>query len=226
MLVGTVQRRSNLDGCALHFHRVGIQTPGLLMRAQRRHVGNRTHPADIQLGGNFAKSLIRLRVLRQRDQCAAMPKDPSLLVGDGANGRAQPLSVVQRNVGHDGEQRVNDVGGVEPSAHTYFENGHIDLTLGKVEEGHGGQRLKVAGQLCQGQRLAFAAGQHQLLRAIHHTEVEPRKIRVGNLGAVHANALVGPHQVRRGVEPGAQTGGLQNGSERGRGGALAIGSCN
>jgi hypothetical protein len=138
-------------------------------------------------------------MLRQRDHGSTGAKDSSLFARDGRDGGAKPFHVVKRNVGDDGEQRVDDVGSVEASSHTHLENGDVDFVFGKIEEGQGGEDLKVAGELRK------LAAKKQLLTSIVHAEVEAGEVLVGNVLIANADAFIGTLEVGRGVEAGVRT---------------------
>lgn len=62
---------------------------------------------------------------------------------------AEEHGVVERDIGDDREARRNDVGAVEPSSQTHFDDGNVDFPIGKVLERHG------CGQLEEGWRKGF-----------------------------------------------------------------------
>src|ERR1039458_8814586 len=53
-------------------------------------------------------------------------QDYRLFAGDLGDRVAQVFLVVERDVGEDGEQRIDDVGGVEPAAHADFQDGVLN----------------------------------------------------------------------------------------------------
>ena len=182
------------------------------------HIGNGADAADVELGGHFAEDLVGFGMLRQGDQRAAWAQDAGFFAGNGGDGGAEPLGVVEGDVGDDGEERIDDVGGVEAAAHADFEDSDLDFGLGKVEKGHGGQDFEEAGEL---RSLPSATS---CLRGIVDAEVDGGEGIVGDFGAIDADALVGAREMRRGVEAGAQAGGGQDrGEGRGRG-AFAVGA--
>ena len=63
---------------------------------------------------------------------------------------------------------------------------------------------------------------HQLLRNPVHFTMQRRKIIVTDLFAVHPDALVDPHQMRRGIQPRLQSRSPQDRSQRSRRRALSI----
>ena len=82
------------------------------------------------------------------------------------------MSVIDR------EQRIDDIGRVQPPAHAHFQHRHLHLRLGKVEQRLRRQNLEEAGKLRQ------RAVQHQLLRRIVHAKIEAGKGVVANLRAI------------------------------------------
>ncbi len=78
-------------------------------------------------------------MLWQRNHGSAVAEDPSLLARDGRDGWAKPLRVVKRNIGDDGDERIDDVGSIEAAAHAHFENRDVDFVLGEMEEGQRGE---------------------------------------------------------------------------------------
>ena len=82
--------------------------------------------AEVQVGGSFADGLIRLGVLGQGDKGAVGAKDAGLFAGDLCDGVAEIVLVVERDVGDDREQRVDDVGGVQAAAEADLQDGDVD----------------------------------------------------------------------------------------------------
>ena len=157
-------------------------------------------------------------MLRERNQDSVAAQNARLFAGNGGDGAAQPFGVVERDVGDDGKKRVDDIGGVETSAHAHFEHGDIDMRLGEVKQRLGGEDLKKTGKLGK----AFV--ENQLLRCIVDVEIKPRKDLVVDFDAIKANALIHAGQVGRGVKAGAQTGGGEDGGQRCCSGAFAVGA--
>ncbi len=103
--------------------------------------------ADFEFGGDFADDLVGFGVLREGDERAVRAEDAGFLAGDVGDGGAEVVHVVERDVGDDAELGRDDVGGVEAAAEAYFEDGDVDLLFGEVEEGDGGEGLKIAGRV-------------------------------------------------------------------------------
>ena len=103
-----------------------------------------------------------------------------------------------------------------------------------MQEGHRGDGLKEAGRSRQ---KTFG---DEPLRCVYDGFEVPAEVIVGDKGVFHADlrdlmgdlrrtrenpdSLVDAHQVRRGVEAGAQAGGGEDAGESGGGGAFAIGA--
>ncbi len=142
---------------------------------------------------------------------------------------AQPLGVVERDVGDDGKHRLDDVGRIQASAEADFEHRDIDFFGGKLQKSHRGDGLEEAGGTGQ------AAFGDQFFRRVDDGFEPLAEIVVGNQGVgnlmggircsrQYLHALVHAHQVRRRIEAGAQAGGAEDRSERGGGRALAVGA--
>ncbi len=178
----------------------------------------RIHRAHIEAGSDLAENLVGFRVLRQGNQRSAGAENAGFFARDGGDGRAQPLGVVERNIGNHGEQRIDDVGCVQPAAHPHFKHRNLRAAFGKVQKCLRSQNLKVAGQLRQ------PAVEDQLVGCVVDAKEEGGEGVVVDLDAVKSDALVGALQMRRGIEAGAHSGGGKNRGQRGRRRAFAVGS--
>ena len=174
--------------------------------------------AEVEGGGGFADGLVGLGVLGEGDEGAVGAEDAGLFAGDGGDGGAEVLLVVERDVGKDGEDWLDDVGGVKTAAEAYFEDGNVDLLLSEIEEGDGGKDLEVAGWV---RELSFSdeAGGGGV-----RLEIEAGEVFVVDLEAVDLDALVEADKVGRGVEGGAVARGGEDAGEGGGGGTFAVGS--
>jgi len=227
VLVRAGERRGEQDRGIEDFNRICAGGRGLGVGAGQRgagieagHVRNGADGADFKRYGDFTDGVVGLGVLGESHEGAVGAKDAGLLAGDGAERGAEPLSVVERNVRNDGDEWIDDIGGVEAAAHADFENSEINVLLRKVQEGHGGKGLKETGQ-----RLELLV-EDELLACVMDAEVEACKVVVGDLRASDADTLIGADEVRRRIEAGAEARGCGNGGERGRGGAFAVGAGN
>ncbi len=132
--------------------------------------------------------------------------------------------MVEGDVGDDGEERVDDVGGVETTAETNFEDGYLYRFFSRfaisceVLEGQGGEDFEEAGWMGE------IAGFDEEAGGLVDLEVEAGEVFVGDLGAVDLDAFVDTDEVGRGVEAGAVAGGGENAGQGRGGGAFAVGS--
>ena len=162
------------------------------------HVRGGVDAPDLQFRGDFADGLVGFRMLGEGDQGAAGTEDAGFFAGDEADGRAEPLLVIERDVGDDGEDGGDDVGGVETASHAYFEDGEIDAGFREVNEGEGGEEFEVAGEGGEG------GVEDELPGGRVDAEIEAGEVFVGDVAAVELDALVDAVEVRRGVEANAQ----------------------
>ena len=124
--------------------------------------------------------------------------------------------MVHADARHDGNGREEDVGGVEPAAHADLGDGELHALAGEPERAERGRRLEEGG-------FGEPARDEPRRRRLDLVEEREEGV-VGNLGAVDAKALGESHQVRRGVEPGAEAGRAEDRGEHRRDGALAVGA--
>ena len=143
-------------------------------------------------------------MLRQRNHDSAGAQDAGLLPRDRGYRRAQPFRVVEGDIGNHREQRVHAVGRVQPASHSRFQHRNLSAFLLKIGECLRGQYFKVA------RHVRKPAIPHQFLRRVMDAKVEPCKGIVGDLEIIQPDALVGPRQMRRRVQAGAQPGGRQD----------------
>jgi len=107
---------------------------------------------EVEGGGGFADGLVGFGVLGESDEGAVGAEDSGLFAGDLGDGVAEVVLVVEGNVSDDGEDGLDDVGGVEAAAETYFEDGDVYFLLCVVEEAEGGEDLEEAGGGAGGRR--------------------------------------------------------------------------
>ena len=72
----------------------------------------------------------------------ALLEDAGLFSGDFPDGVAEQLAVVQADIGHDAQVRFQDIGAVEPAAEPRFDDGRIDVFVGKPLETETGGNLE------------------------------------------------------------------------------------
>ena len=137
----------------------------------RGHVGNCAHSKHGESGGDFANHLVGFGVLGQSDQRAAAAENTGLFTGDFADGIAKPLHVIERDVGDDRKQRIDDIGRIEPSTQAHFKNRDFNGWFGEAQKCHRGKGLEETGRLRQ---LLFF---HQLLPGGADAEKEPGEVR-------------------------------------------------
>src|SRR5882762_1825167 len=112
---------------------------------------------------------------------------------------AEKVFVVKIDTGDHGDPRGDDVGGIETSAKAGFEDRELHSGLRKMQKGYRGDALEKRGMSAE-----RAVGQQFFDFLVNERKV-CRKLGVGNLFAVHANALVDTFQMRRSVKAGAIT---------------------
>ena len=88
-------------------------------------------------------------MLGQGDGGDAGAEDAGFFAAISAMVSPRILLVIEIDVGDDGEDGFDDVGGVKAAAHADFEDGDFDAGGGEEVEGHGGHGLKEAGQVGQ-----------------------------------------------------------------------------
>ncbi len=222
MLAG--ERRVYVDDLAIDGEGVliapGVWSVGIL-RGARGGAGRKAacgvDAADVEVDGDLADCGVGFRMLRECDEDAIGAQDAGFFGGDGAEGVAEEFDVVEADVGDDGDERLDDVGGVEAAAESDFEDGDVDVLLGVEAEGDGGEELEEAGRVGE-----FAGGDEFGGAGVDERE-EAGEVVVGNLGELgrcaggDANALGGAEQMRRGVEAGFEARGVEDGGERGGG---------
>ena len=118
------------------------------------------------------------------------------------------LLVIERDVGNHTEAWFDDVGRVQPPAHTYFQHGHLDFVLREIFECDGGEHLEKTWMPWQ---LAFL--DQALCCSRYYTVQKVKSSSLISFG-VDTDAFVDPHQMRRGVEAGPQARSPQNGGKR------------
>jgi hypothetical protein len=83
------------------------------------------------------------RPARPGDGDVAALDDGRLLSGDGLDGRAEAIGVVEVDVGDHGHAAVPGMGRVEPPADPDLDEGDVDLGLGEVAKDHRRQELEI-----------------------------------------------------------------------------------
>ena len=137
--------------------------------------------------------------------------DAGLLAGYLLQRVAEKLRVVEAYIGDNGEERRDDVGAVQASTHTYFDDGDVDFFAGEVVEGEADGHFEE-------REVEVGEKMH-----VGFDEINDRLLR--NHLAVDAYALAEIYEVRRGVEAHLVAGLLKNGGQEVGDGALAVGAC-
>ena len=186
-------------------------------RAMRPHREHRGMENRLPLQTDRPEHRVHRRVLGQDHHMAAGLDDPRLLPGDLGKGISQGLHVVHADGGDDRQVRaVDDVGGVQPSAQPHLQHYQIGGLLPEPEKGHGADQLELRGQV-------QAVPLHLLHRVPDGTGVTAQVL-FGDLPVPDADALGEPLQIGRGVKPHTEARLLEDGAEKGCGGALSVGS--
>lgn len=123
---------------------------------------------------------------------------------------AQQGHVVESDVGDDAHDRDDEVGGVQPSAQSRFDDGDLDVALVEVVEGEGRGHLEER--------------ESELLHAVVVFVHEVHDFLLGDHLSVHEDPFAEIAQVRRGVEPRAVARLLEYRGEHVRHGAFAVGA--
>ena len=131
------------------------------------------------------------------------------------HGITQILCMIQRDSGNDAEQRsVENIGGVQPSAHTAFDNCHINLFPSEILKPYGCYKLEL------GRRIRHSVGK--------------RSYGIGNVGEhviryhfpADAHSLTEKFDIRRCEHTGTIPRGAQNAVQHCAERALSVGSGN
>ena len=135
--------------------------------------------------------------------------DAGFLCGDLVQCIAQELHVVHADVGDDAELGDDDVGAVQATAQSDFDDGDVDLLFGKVVEGHRCRQFK-EGRMERFEERTF------LLDKTNDFFLRYRF-------PVDADAFPEVNQVGGGVKSGLVAGALQDGCQCVGAGTFAIG---
>ncbi|KEP73304.1 hypothetical protein HR12_14440 [Microbacterium sp. SUBG005] len=57
------------------------------------------------------------------------PENTGLLTANALAVRAQPVGVIQRDAGDDGDIRIHHIGGIQTPAQPHFQDHHVQLRL-------------------------------------------------------------------------------------------------
>ena len=137
--------------------------------------------------------------------------DAGFLTGDLCKRVAQELRVIQTDIRDDGEDGSEDVGAVEPSSESHFNDCNIYLLRYKIGKSHGGHGLEERG-LCLVKKCAVC------LNKLRH-------FALGNRYSVDADPFGEGDEMRAGVQPHFVTRGLQHSGDEMGCRALSVGAC-
>jgi len=182
-------------------HRCGVRTGCPIFaagRTHRRHIWHCVHRPRSQVQNRVSDHIVGLRLLGQRHHHSSGTYNPRLFRRDLSHCVAQKFLMVERDIGDDTESRLHHIGRIQPPAHADLEHRNSHFPARKVLKGDRGQHLEKAGMPRQ---FAFT---HQAIGGAVDQIVHQGKIAVADLFSVDLYTLVDPHQVGRGVEPGAQ----------------------
>ena len=145
-------------------------------------------------------------------QVAALD-DGRLLPGDLRDRVAEPVHVVEVDVGHDRHAAVPDVGRIEPAAETDLDQRDVRTDLGEAREDDGGQQLELG-------RVAVPAGDP--VRDGQHPPDEPGEVVRGDRLPVDLDPLAVRDEVRLRGGPDPMTGRPERRLGQGEDAALAV----
>ena len=189
-------------------------------RRNRRNIRNRAHRLRIKLQNRIANHIIRRRLLRKRNHNAFPPDNSRLLPSNLRDSIPQKLLVIERDVGNHAEPRLDDVGCIQTTSHSDFQNRNVNRDAGEVLKGNRRKHLEEARMPRQ------IAIRNQPLRSAIDQIMQTGKVIIQDRLAIHPNALVDPHQMRRSVKPSPQSGSPQNRGQSRRRRAFPVGPSN
>ena len=156
------------------------------------------------LGGKMLDHVAGIRRQHAADDRPAGFENAGLLEGNPGKRITEDFRVVETDAGDDREERLADVGGVEPSAEAHFDHGEIDAAAHEVQE------AKSSGQLEKGRLQRVGKG-------VANLGEQGREFVARNRHAVDLDPFFDGAQVGRGEQAGAISGGPQSAGEHGRG---------
>ena len=140
--------------------------------------------------------------------------DAGLFGGDLCPGMAEPLLVIELDIGDDAGERRDDVGGVEPATHAGFPNHQFTALFDEILERQYHDDLEKG-------RMPI---RRKMGEPIPGAFDEADDVVPGDELSVDLDAFAEADQVRRGEQTGAQSGGAVNGLEHGAGRTFAVGA--
>jgi len=169
-------------------------------------------------GGNRSDHAAGRWLLGTRHDRPPTFDDPRLLAGDLRDGITEQLTVVEADAGDDREKRAHDIGGIEASPETRFEDSDIHTRPREVDEGQGCDDLK------PGDTAGNAVAGHSIEGLDGGPHDSGRRGKVGRRdgSAIHADPLLERMHMRRHVAACAIPSLLEDRGEHRDGGALAL----
>ena len=138
--------------------------------------------------------------------------DAGFFSGDGTDGVAEPLGVVEANWRNHADIGGHGRGGIEPTTHAGFENDQLTFALGEIFHRKG------EGDLEKG-RMVFERSANSVQCIEMAQAFLLRDVFTGDF-----DALAVVDEVRRGKKPCAHAGGAGDGIDEGAGGAFTVGA--
>ena len=165
--------------------------------------------------GNRAHDAFRPRWQAAHHHRPAGLDDTGLLAGDLLDGAAQLRAMVESDGSDDRDLGLHDVGGVQPAAEADLDDREVGAPPLELQERHRGHELEK-------RRVLVRAVRGNPCR--HGLELGGvgRDFRLGEQPPVDLHPFAELHQVRRSVEPGVPTGGVEDRVEHGRDRPLAV----
>lgn len=180
-------------------------------------VGGAEDGRGVLSGGAFEDGL-GFGPLAGEDDGAGRFDDAGLFEGDFGDGVAEEAFVVEVDGGDDGEDGIDDVGGVETAAHAGFEDHGVDGLGAEEQVGHGGDGLEIAGvHVDETTRDELFGGFMDFVEGGGEVGDRDGKAR-------DADAFGGFDEVGGGIDAGADAGDAKGGFDHGADGAFAVGA--
>ena len=169
----------------------------------------------IFLPRHFFNDRQRFRLIRGGDDRHARLDDAGLFGGDFCQRVAEPLLVVEGDVGDDAGQRRDDVGRVQPPAQAGFPDHQVAFLFGEKFQRHHRDEFKKRRVMVR-REIASSSG--------CNSSDQPDDFVFRNQLAVDLNPFAERNQMRRGEQPDAQSRRAINAFEHGAGRAFAVGA--
>ena len=155
---------------------------------------------------------------KRRDEHGPGLQDPNLLARDRRARMPQDLRMLERDIGHDGDFAVDDVGRIEPPAEAHFDHRPLEGGFAEDEKGCGGEKVEPG---CVGRGRACGA---RSLVAVERAIQGSRERRLVDIAALNAHPLGDAFDVRGRVTADTKAGMRQSRLDQGRDRPLAFGA--